>query len=367
MILIIVFVQPLNAQQVYFNNLYHVGSGDGLTSVLEIDSGYLCAGGASSKFVLIELDSGGSLIMTKQYGDSGKVYNAGGSGSLIQTSDGGYALGGGRNSGINASNVGMLWRFDANGDTLWTKTFGSTSNYFETLNQCKQTPDSGFILIGATDEPDSGGNTDIWLLKTDKDGNFEWDTTYGGAGIEYGWNILVTSKGEYIFVRGGGIVYMTDEFGNLKWNKTFSASVGYFIETSDGNFVGCGGRFDTTLSGSYSQYTPAVIKIDSAGSVIWQKAYGPSRYVTGGSAIWELPDGSFVTAGQSNNNQGTPNGNGWPIGFILKVSAQGDSIWYREYEYDTCIKNDDYVRDMKPTSDGGFITAGFFFPNTSFQ
>ena len=52
------------------------------------------------------------------------------------------------------------------------------------------------------------------------------------------------------------------------------------------------------------------------------------------------------------------------MGIILKVSANGDSLWYREYEYDTCQKNQDYLRDIKPTSDGGFIAAGFFIPTT---
>ncbi|MBL4754869.1 MAG: T9SS type A sorting domain-containing protein [Flavobacteriales bacterium] len=356
-------IQQSVLAQVYFSNRYDFYKGLGAaTGVLEIDSGYLVAGGfrdstaGDRKLGILYLDFDGNVILKVDYGKSNADYWSGGSGSFIPTNDGGYALGGGITIGGNDDAV--LFKFNADLDTLWTKQLGGGG--FETFYQCKQTPDSGFILIGAA----SSGGGDIWLVKTDSLGNLEWDTTYGGPGAQSGFTILVTSEGNYLF-RGSDSVYMVDQSGNVLWKKIYTGSFAYFIETSDGNFVGCGGEFDTFLSGSYQQNWPSIIKIDTAGTIIWQKKYGPSRFVAGLNAVWELPDGSFAAAGQSNNNKGTPNGNGFPIGFILKVSAQGDSIWYREHEYDTCIKNQDYIRDMKPTIDGGFITAGFFAPRTA--
>ncbi|MBL4755250.1 MAG: T9SS type A sorting domain-containing protein [Flavobacteriales bacterium] len=355
------FLVSANAQHVYFNERYHFSGQEVIWSVLELESGYLCAVGAGTSdegLLLYFLDSAGNKLTEKFYSESGSTFYAGFTGSLIKTSEGGFALGGSMDTGLTSN--AMLWRFDENGDTLWTKTYGSPA-YDQVGNQCKQTPDGGFVIIGATDKL---GTNDILLIKTDSLGNLEWDTTFGGPGAQSGFTILVTSEGNYLF-RGSDSVYMVDQSGNILWKKIYTGSFAYFIETSNGYFVGCGGEFDTFLSGSFQQNWPTIIKIDTAGTVIWQKRYGPSRFVAGLNSIWELPDGNFVAAGQSNNNMGTPNGNGFPIGFILKVSAQGDSIWYREHEYDTCIKNQDYIRDMKPTSDGGFITAGFFAPRTS--
>ena len=364
-----------NAQQVYFNQRYHFSGQEVVWSVLELDSGYLCAVGAGASdegLLLYFLDSAGNKLTEKFYSESGSSFYAGLSGSLIKTSDGGFALGGSMDMGLTSHP--MLWRFDANGDTLWTKTYGSSA-YDQIGYQCKQTPDGGFVIIGVTDKL---GTNDILLIKTDSLGNLEWDTTYGGSGDESGFGVIVCNDNGYLlsgftnsFGAGGNDAYIikVNETGTVQWSQTYgdaNDNGGFHIsQTSDGGYICAGALFQFTLSTSFDQTKAYLMKIDSVGNIEWDKTYGPTRFASGGGEVHELPDGSFVTAGQSNNNKGTPNGNGWAIGFTLKVSSQGDSIWYREHEYDTCIKNDDFIRDMKPTSDGGFIVAGFFGPRSS--
>ena len=93
--------------------------------------------------MLMFLDKDGNKLIEKNYSEPGNILYAGGPGSLIKTSDGGFALAG---SDINYA---MLWKFDQDGDTLWTRRYGDTI-YFQAGIQCKQTLDGGYIIIGTT-------------------------------------------------------------------------------------------------------------------------------------------------------------------------------------------------------------------------
>ncbi|MBL4755252.1 MAG: T9SS type A sorting domain-containing protein [Flavobacteriales bacterium] len=375
-ILLILLSYAANGQQVYFNNQYDFYKGlDGATSVLEIDSGYLVVGGfrdstlGDRKLGILHLDINGNVISKISYGKFNADYWSGWSGSLTQTADGGFALGG--SIDIGSTSRAMLWRFDKNMDTLWTKTYGSPA-YDQIGYQCKQTLDGSFVMIGATNQ---SGNEDILLIKTDSLGNLLWNTTYGGGQDEPGFTIDVCYDGGYIIggekidVPSDNIdnwVIKVDSVGNIEWDTTFGGpfeDLGTFVkQTQDSGYIVGGGYSLYEVPPDFYQSKPRVIKLDNLGNVEWDNLYGPARFAGHVLVIDELPDGAFIVAGQSNNNLGTPTGNGWAVSFTLQISAQGDSIWYREHEYDTCIKNDDYLRDMKPTSDGGFITAGFFSP-----
>ena len=379
--LLLLFVSIEGEAQIYFSTRYDFFTGpETAGSVLEVNDGYLVVGnlldssGSNLQLGLLKIDSLGNEVWKKSYGQSGVNYFPG-IGSLISTLDGGFALGGGVND--QSISFAQLWRFDQNGDTLWTKRFGDGINFF-TASQCIQTPDSGFVIIGATDVTDP--DVDILLIKTNSLGVLEWQQVYGGGQSEYGFTVDVTDDKGYIlggntesFGAGDKDTYIikVDSTGNEQWSKTYGDiyldCAAHIICTSDSGYVisTCTGKY--ILSGSFLQRRARVIKIDNGGNVVWDNEFGPARLGLGLFAIHELSDGSFITAGQTNNVMGTPVGNGFEIGVLLKTSSTGDSIWYREYEYDPCANNSDFIRDIKPTSDGGFITGGFFSPNTSFQ
>src|SRR5204863_5468268 len=94
---------------------------------------------------------------------------------------------------------------DANGDTLWTKIFGDAGSDYG--NSVQQTADGGYIVLGNTRNGGAGIN-DVWLLKTDANGNLVWKKTFGGAGDEYGNYVQQTFDGGYI------LTGFTDSFGS---------------------------------------------------------------------------------------------------------------------------------------------------------
>ncbi len=119
----------------------------------------------------------------------------------------------------------FLIKTDANGNVQWAKTYGGTSGDFAFSVQ--QTSDGGYIVAGWTYSFGAGGG-DIFLIKTDANGNIIWAKTYGGTYEDYAFSVQQTSDGGYI-VAGG-----TYSFG-AGWDDIF------LIKTdANGNIGSCG-------------------------------------------------------------------------------------------------------------------------------
>jgi hypothetical protein len=238
------------------------------------DGGYAIAGYTTSfgagegDVYVVKLDAHGNLQWTTAIG--GPEIEEGN--SLIQTSDGGYAIAGYTESfGAGKWDVYVV-KLDAHGNLQWTTTIGGKG--WDASASLIQTSDGGYAIAGYT-ESFGAGKWDVYVVKLDANGNLQWTTTIGGTKDDLGYSLIQTSDGGYAitgstqsFIPGGGDVYVVklDANGNLQWTKTIGAknenlSKSSLIQTSDGGYAITG----LTSSFGAGEADVCVIKLDRNG------------------------------------------------------------------------------------------------------
>ena len=159
------------------------------------DGGYILArnaGGAQSMSSIVDgtLGADPSLSWSKTFGGGDDDW----ANSVIQTSDGGYALAGiTRSYGAGGSDFWLV-KTDSAGNEEWSKTFGGENS--DWARSVIQTSDGGYALAGYTGSYGAGGE-DFWLVKTDSSGNEEWNKTFGGENPDWALSVIQTSDGDY--------------------------------------------------------------------------------------------------------------------------------------------------------------------------
>jgi YD repeat-containing protein len=247
-----------------WNKTYGGAEHDYLASVQQTSDGGYILGGSSSSFGagnydywLIKTDSTGNTEWNKTYG--GPLADQGG--LVQQTTDGGYILSGGTYSYGAGNRDILLIKLDSLGNQLWNNTFGGID--YEHPYSTQQTDDNGYVIIGRT-YSFGVGDSDVWLLKVDSNGNLLWNNTFGGNGLEYGYSISQADDGSYIigavtssFGAGDYDVWLikTDSIGRQLWNKTFggnaSDSIPVIEITIDNNYVAVALTLSNSQNNSY--------------------------------------------------------------------------------------------------------------------
>jgi len=173
------------------------------------DGGYAIAGSTrtfltgSVDFWLVKTDAYGNMEWNQTYGE-------GAAHSLVKKSDGGYALAGNR----------RLVKTDGYGNMEWNQTYGGAGH--DHAYSLVEASDGGYAIAGET-YSFGAGDYDFWLVKTDGYGNMEWNQTYGGAGHDHAYSLVEASDGGYAIAgdmhsTDAGIIYdaflvKTDEHG----------------------------------------------------------------------------------------------------------------------------------------------------------
>ena len=146
----------------------------GLTS----DGGFILGGlvsistatSYSSSVLLLKLDSTGSPQFAETYAPSGSISDLAITGAQ-QTSDGGYAFSGYYFQNTVYDERAWLVKTDSTGKVQWDRTYGADVQYSSRkFYSFQQTSDGGFIAAGSTNQF-SGGDSSLWLVKTDSNGN----------------------------------------------------------------------------------------------------------------------------------------------------------------------------------------------------
>ncbi len=271
---------------------------------------------------LIKTDGNGNAQWNKTYGKT----NEGNVWSLVQTLDGGYALAGWTNSWGNGGDDFWLVKTDASGNMQWNKTYGGASE--DRAFSMIQTTDGGYALTGRTFSFGPGG--DFWLVKTDSSGNAQWNKTYGGAGWDEAYCMIQTSDGGYAiagftFSFAAGVndfwLVKVNVSGTMQWNKTYGGAGGdaaySLIQTGEGGYA---------LTGETSSFGAGgcdiwLIKTDVDGNVQWNKTYGGALNEFGRCVV-QVNSESFAVAGFT-ASFGDGNGDFW----LVQTEAESGLAW----------------------------------------
>jgi hypothetical protein len=275
--------------------------------------------------------------------------------SLVETSDGGFAIAGGTGSFGAGGNDFWLVKTDANGNMDWNRTYGGAES--ESAKALIKTSDGGFAIAGDVHSFDYK-ECDWWLVKTDRFGNMEWNQTYGGPGYDYANSLVETSDGGYAI--GGSFdpdyedpfgdrylwIVKTDSYGNMEWNRTYSDSPSNYcsdlLETNDGGYL---------LAGNTGRYLVEaniwIIKIDEQGNIEWNQRYGGRKH-TGANSLVKTWDGGYAVAGSITDSFG--HDDFW----LVKIDGSGNMRWNQTYGGAGTEKAYSLVK----TSDGGYALAG---------
>src|SRR3989338_8134247 len=203
----------------------------------------------------------------KTYGETGYDYAY----SIQQTSDGGYIMAG---IGIDFDRIDsdfLVLKLNSDGRIAWQKTYGGTKS--DSASSIQQTSDEGYIVVGNTYSFGTGSG-DFWILKLNSYGTVAWQKTYGVTSYDYASSIQQTSDEGYIVV------------GNT-----------YSFGTGSGDFW--------------------ILKLNSDGTVAWQKTYGGTSYDFANS-IHQTSDGGYIVAGYTYSF-----GAGFCDFWVLKLLSDG--------------------------------------------
>ncbi len=320
------------------------------------DGGYILVGdtrsygAGGSDFWLVKTDSNGNKEWDKTFGGTGLEWAC----SVQQTSDGGYVLAGRTDSYGAGGGDFWLVKTDSNGNKVWDKTFGGTNS--DSAHSVQQTSDGGYILAGDTGSY-GAGNGDFWLVKTDSNGNKEWDKTFGGNSIDWAYSVQQTSDCGYIlaghtYSYGAGDedfwLIKTDSEGNKEWDKTFGGTNGdrarSVQQTSDDGYI-LAGDTESYGVGSWDFW---LVKTDSEGNKVWDKTFGGTA-TDWAYSVQQTSDSGYILAGAT-MSYGAGNFDFW----LVKTDSNGNKEWDKTFGG----TNDDRAESVRQTSDGGYILAG---------
>lgn len=309
---------------------------------------------------------------------------------IIQTSDGGYLSIGTTTSNDydalenhSSSNDLFVVKLSITGNVEWKKCLGGTSGEYDPY--IIETIDGGYIISGVTRSNDGdvfgfhGSLTDwtldAWIVKIDNYGNIIWQKCFGGSETDYAKSIIQTSDGGYVFVgytlsddgdllninfyenSQQGWVVKIDSIGTIQWQKLIGGTGEDLLTsiqlTDDEGFIvsGVTSSHDGDVVGNNSVESAWVVKLSNTGTIQWQKCIGSGLY-SKATDVKQCSYGGYIVACEKMDIVG--NEIGFSHGYVVKLNNIGNVEWEKQLGGN----RDDFLNTIHETIDEGFIVGG---------
>ncbi|MBK9399598.1 MAG: hypothetical protein IPN36_01715 [Bacteroidetes bacterium] len=353
----------VSAQEIEWQQLYGYAFADELKTIEQTtDGGFICGGYSDSKisgnpdydYYIAKFDSNGNFQWDKNIGSADYDFF----GDIIQTSDGGYILGGGslgdssRAKTADSKGGEDFWilKIDSVGNILWDKTIGGSGS--DRMQEIIEMQDGGFLCAGYSYSGISGDKTeanhgygDYWILRLDSSANIIWQKTIGSYSNEQVEKMVVDNSGNIIigdYYKSSSkgyqyIIWKLDSLGNPIWFKNRGGLDAEYLHdlivTSDGGYL-CAGSSKSDSSGAKTENCKGefdywIVKLGPAGNIQWQRTIG-GQGVDMLFSVSQTADGGFICGGYSNSNisgDKTEACIGQNDYWIMKVDSTGTIIW----------------------------------------
>ncbi|UCE67539.1 MAG: hypothetical protein JSU85_05875 [Candidatus Zixiibacteriota bacterium] len=357
-VVLLLIVSAVNAQDILFSRNYgHSGVIDnGYCGDITSDGGFIIGGGSNAftggDLWLVRCDASGDAVWTRNYGgDRWQMAY-----SVIETDDGGFAACG-ENSIASGDDDLFIVRTFADGNPMWTRNVGVVGEN-DKGREIIQTADRGFLALGQGHN--TANNTgDLFMVKVDSLGNPEWTRLYGYGNYrsEYGYGAVqlpdggFTLTGTYAVSSSSADIWLlrTDGNGDTLWTRTFDFHTD--IDRGDDIALAPDGGFaiaGRTRIGSY--YQLLAMKTDSLGNLLWWREFGGAD-TDFAESIDITADGGFVICG---------GGNGYPYDYyVVRVGSNGDSLWAAFYDYDGVAGDSEDSFEIRVYPGGDIMVFGY--------
>jgi hypothetical protein len=355
----ILMISTSQAQQTFIKSIGELFDEVGYSLLQKENGDFVAAGymttnnGAQEDYYLIKTDADGNPEWSRSFGGNLTDMCI----SVIATNDNGYLMCGESKTPGTGIYSAYLIKTDSSGIMQWQKKY--YGDYEANGRGVVQIDDSGYIFCGSTwAEPN--GQSDVYLVKINLEGDTIWTKKFGGPEDDWPQTMVSTNDGGLAICgstrntqNGVENIYVikTDAQGNLLWENNYGSPTydlgKKIIETSDGGLVVCGQS--TNSNAGYLDFI--VLRINNDGDEIWQKYFG-SDDAAWGMSIAETSDAGFVACGAIRKS-GSENISVW----LVKVDENGIEEWNKQIGIVENQKN--FGMDIINTNAGGLAICGY--------
>ena len=266
--------------------------------------------------------------------------------AVIQTPDGGF-IGAGYTDDNSNNDYTYVVKVNANGQQVWNKIVQGTTGFSEGYGIIN-TSDGGFVISGSM-------NDKMAILKFDANGNLSWSKQYNELISSDASKLLQTADGGYLLSGGisadGGNQYQsylikTDASGNVQWSKkyfnTYYSVILDIKKTNDGNYVFIAVNYSEDADSDDTTY---IVKTNTSGGVLWSKYFTEAGFYADGRSLLPTSDGGYVIAGYTYGNEDD--------GFMVKVDGSGNFKWSKYTNEGSSFYS------VIEVSDGSYVAIGY--------